>query len=243
MSDHSTETEPMRRAAGEKLRAFRQSLGMTQQQLADEIGVTQGMVNTFEHGKRGITPRIAARLNQRFPEITPNMLYLDDNPETQASDTSPDGDRAHLNGDGGQPRNEPSSFSGRLRFARSSRGLTQLQLGDAVGRNFTTVSGWESGKSEPSDYLIRHLAHVLDVDPNWLAGKDGLEPYDPNPLSSGREAIDARDGGFELHIATPISAHSKARILVDGPFGASEIDGLIKVLTLHREFMAEQGSD
>ncbi len=62
---------------GEMLREeFLKPLGLTQQQLADGIGVSYQRVNELINGKRGITPSTALRLAKYFntsPDFWLNM--------------------------------------------------------------------------------------------------------------------------------------------------------------------------
>jgi len=48
------------------LEEFLKPLGMTQAELAEEIGVSYPRINELIHGKRGITPDTALRLEQLF---------------------------------------------------------------------------------------------------------------------------------------------------------------------------------
>ena len=50
-----------------------------------------------------------------------------------------------------------------IRSLRESRGLTQAQLGDAVGVSDKAVSTWESGKREPRMGVIKKLAEFFGV--------------------------------------------------------------------------------
>lgn len=48
------------------LEEFLKPYGMTQRELADQIGVSYPRVNELVHGKRGVTPDTALRLAQLF---------------------------------------------------------------------------------------------------------------------------------------------------------------------------------
>lgn len=71
----------------------------------------------------------------------------------------------------------PISFSGmnigdRVRRARKNAGLTQKQLGDAVGVRQATISDLEKGESRSSAYLVQ-IADVCSVSAEWLATGKG----------------------------------------------------------------------
>lgn len=67
---------------GEMLREeFLEPMGLTQQQLADGIGVSYQRVNELINGKRGITPSTALRLAKYFgtsPDFWLNMQRAND---------------------------------------------------------------------------------------------------------------------------------------------------------------------
>ena len=56
------------------------------------------------------------------------------------------------------------SIGENIKSLRESRGLTQAQLGDAVGVSDKAVSTWESGKREP-----RMGAWPATVFPLWMS--------------------------------------------------------------------------
>lgn len=68
-----------------------------------------------------------------------------------------------------------------IKKARLLAGMSQKQLGDAIGKGISTVSEWESGKRSPDVELIPVLGKVLNVsqaflldltdDPKYEAGK------------------------------------------------------------------------
>jgi transcriptional regulator with XRE-family HTH domain len=62
------------------------------------------------------------------------------------------------------------SLGAQIRTAREAKGLTQRQLGDAVGASHVTVNRWESehttreeGAREPSVAMLRKMAKALDT--------------------------------------------------------------------------------
>ena len=59
-----------------------------------------------------------------------------------------------------------------MRRARKKAGLTQKELGDAVGVKQATISGLEKGDSRSSAYLVQ-IARVCGVNADWLATGNG----------------------------------------------------------------------
>lgn len=81
-----------------------------------------------------------------------------------------------------------------IRRYRKERGMTQIQLAQAVGVNVYAVKCWESGKYEPTVKSLKELCKVFEVSANILCGLD--EPSEPAPqvdmileTSTGRTAF------------------------------------------------------
>lgn len=62
------------------------------------------------------------------------------------------------------------SFGERLRVARTSRGIKQQSLGDAVGVSTMSIGRYESGAVDPKLNMVRRLAKALGVSAAELAG-------------------------------------------------------------------------
>lgn len=54
-----------------------------------------------------------------------------------------------------------------IRQARENAGLTQSELGDAVGRGRSTVYNWERQIADPSPPMLARVRRILDVDENF----------------------------------------------------------------------------
>lgn len=65
------------------------------------------------------------------------------------------------------------SIGENIKSLRESRGLTQAQLGDAVGVSDKAVSTWESGKREPRMGVVEKLAVFFNVPKSMLLFGDG----------------------------------------------------------------------
>lgn len=64
-----------------------------------------------------------------------------------------------------------------LKLARKARGLSQDEVGAALGKTQSTVSAWENGKLRPSLEQLVVLRRVLDADRGalWDAVEAELE--------------------------------------------------------------------
>lgn len=60
------------------------------------------------------------------------------------------------------------TFGKRLKEARKSKQLTQSQVADILGIDFTTISKYENNKSQPDNVTLQKLADLYDVSLDWL---------------------------------------------------------------------------
>ena len=60
----------------------------------------------------------------------------------------------------------------RLSKALKLRGVTQSELAEKTGINFSSISSYVSGRFEPKRTPLMKMAKALDVSPTWLAGFD-----------------------------------------------------------------------
>lgn len=74
----------------------------------------------------------------------------------------------------------------RIRMIRTEKGLTQAELGEAVGLNADRIQKYENGVRKPKNELLKKMADVLGVNP--------LAFTDPNITSK----VGAMYGLFEL---------------------------------------------
>jgi transcriptional regulator with XRE-family HTH domain len=67
-------------------------------------------------------------------------------------------------------KSEPSSFGQRLESLRKARGLTQLQVAQALETTQRTVSYYETQGGSPPAYVVTTLARLLHVSADELLG-------------------------------------------------------------------------
>ena len=84
-----------------------------------------------------------------------------------------------------KPEYNKNMVSERLNIALKKREMTQTELADLTGINFSTISSYVSGRFEPKRTPLLEMAKVLRVSPAWLAGFDvGMEEEVPSYDSS-----------------------------------------------------------
>ena len=62
------------------------------------------------------------------------------------------------------------NFPAALKSIRESRGMTQRELGEAMGINFNRISNWELGYNAPTLPVFRLLSLALNCPPGDLLG-------------------------------------------------------------------------
>jgi len=61
-----------------------------------------------------------------------------------------------------------TTFGNRLKHARKNKRLTQNEVAEQLGVDFTTVSKYENDKSQPDNETLRELAGLYEVSIDWL---------------------------------------------------------------------------
>lgn len=63
-------------------------------------------------------------------------------------------------------------LSEKIKKIRIQNGLTQSQLGDAIGVSKVSVSGYESGKRVPDLSTLIRIADIFEVSVDFLLGRE-----------------------------------------------------------------------
>jgi transcriptional regulator with XRE-family HTH domain len=93
-------------------------------------------------------------------------------------------------------------LSDTLRYLRKSRGLTQVQLADALNVSQSTVASWENGSRRPDLDILPQIAKFYGVSADILL--DGEMPSDDDPWQV-RERL-RRDPDFRELFSTAVKA-------------------------------------
>ena len=68
-------------------------------------------------------------------------------------------------------RTEREALGSRIRTWRQRRRFSQSELAERSGVTQSTLSNYENGKREPAVSILIHIAEVLDVSLDELAGR------------------------------------------------------------------------
>lgn len=140
-------------AIGHRIRAARESHGMTQEDLAQKMGYrSKSTINKIEKGINDIPRAKVAEFAHVLGVSAVSLMGLDPAPAV--------------------PSPAPSEAIGhRIRAARESHGMTMKDIAAAAGVSEGTVSRWESGDIENmKQNRIQAIAAALHVSPAYLMG-------------------------------------------------------------------------
>lgn len=60
----------------------------------------------------------------------------------------------------------------RIREKREKKGLTQVELAEALGITKQAVNSWEKGTQNPSSVILRYVADELECTADYLVGRE-----------------------------------------------------------------------
>jgi transcriptional regulator with XRE-family HTH domain len=96
-------------------------------------------------------------------------------------------------------------FADRLREARVAAGMTQEQLGFALGITKSSVSAWENARETPSFRVLPELRRALGRSLDELVC--GLQPAEASAIAEDKSSYKSRE-------ASPVARDEKERALL-----------------------------
>lgn len=163
------------------LKLIRERSGLTQQQMAEKLGVSRSAVGMYENGEREpnfetlelIADTFNVDMNyllckKPMTEVFPNAYCFDDDARDMAQFLYENPDYKVLF----DARGVHMCLGKNIRFLRTKYGLSQDCIADELGyKSFTTIQKWESGVSEPPLKALKKLADIFKVNMNDLVTK------------------------------------------------------------------------
>ena len=136
----------------------------------------------------------------------------------------------------------------RMIRARKQAGMTQEQLGEALGVSRQAVSKWESGQANPDVTYVVKLCELFHLSADWLLlgkeqGKDGVQP-EPAHL---RQNDSSEEDRYCVYLASTGAMDRKVSRLIellfqyswarpafpwDGPITRKEAKEIVKMVPL-----------
>lgn len=137
---------------GEKIAEQRKKLGLSQEELAEKLNISQKSISKYELGNRKPQYKVLVRMAEYFGVTTDYLLGVTDSTE-----------------------NEPESsvtrkFGNRLRELRVSEGITQFQMAVILDTSKSNISKYEAGTVEPGMEKINEIARFFKVTTDYLFG-------------------------------------------------------------------------
>lgn len=140
---------------GDRIKQLRNTLGMSQEELGQKVGVKKAAINKYETGivvnlKRSVIDKLSEALH-----TTPAYLMGWEDEKTNA------------------PLDIPPNFPARLRYLREQKGETQEQLAEAMGYDLEDITKWEAGENRPEFKEFSELTRYFETNLDFLLGRDG----------------------------------------------------------------------
>lgn len=87
------------------------------------------------------------------------------------------------------------AFGQRMKFARDQKGISQMELAEAVGASAGSIPGYENGLTDPRLSIVPKIATALGVSFAWLANGERVVDLgtDPDRAKKILEYIDFLD--------------------------------------------------
>ena len=95
------------------------------------------------------------------------------------------------------------SVGARIRMQRMMRGLSQTDLGKAVGVTFQQVQKYENGSNRVGASRLQQIANVLTVKPDFFFEDEGFSGF--GDVAGMQDFISSRDGVSLARAFTRIS--------------------------------------
>ena len=139
------------------IKVIRQKMKVTQTQLAEDIGLSNGIISLWESGLRTPSADAIIKLSRYFQLSTDYILKVtdDDSMLQRVDDFVVD----------------MTVFNSRLKELRAAKSLSQEQLANRTGLTKTSINHWENGKCLPNANAIIILAYFFGVTTDYLLGE------------------------------------------------------------------------
>ena len=128
-----------------------------------------------------------------------------------------------------QKENNMKSFSEKVADARNELGLTQTQLGNAVGVSLRSILDYEKGRKKPRPGTMRRLAKALGVSVKFLSDEDCLDPVADIEKDGYIEGARDRYGTEERRSAEQILAANTA-LFAGGDLSQEQKDAFFEAI-------------
>lgn len=135
--------------AGNKLKAYRESANLTQQQLADKLGIKQQNIARYELGQRTFKMNIVIMLANFFDKKVSDF-FPPEHFENKKEDVDNNKEKENL-------------FSKNLKYLREINNLTQEELSSKLNITRAKLGHLETGRREPNLKDIEKICNFFNI--------------------------------------------------------------------------------
>lgn len=139
---------------GRQVRFLRKKAGLTQEQLAEKLGISLNTVGTIERGEKFVSPGTIEKLANTL-KCSVQLLFAFNGAKQELSDNQEN--KAPIIG------TLRHKVGLRIKSIRTERFLTQVELAEKTGFSRSQVFNYESGIKTPSLEDFELLSNVLNV--------------------------------------------------------------------------------
>lgn len=132
---------------GEKIAEQRKKLGLSQEELAEKLNISQKSISKYERGNRRPSYEVLTSMASLFGVSADYLLELENGGETV--------------------------FGEKIVEQRKRKGITQQELADALNISRSTLAGYEAENKKPSYKVLVRIAEYFGVTTDYLLGAEG----------------------------------------------------------------------
>ena len=129
---------------GEKIAEQRKKLGLSQEELAEKLNISQKSISKYELGDRKPQYKVLARMAEYFGVTTDYLLELDGGGNTVLGE--------------------------RIAELRKVCDMSQKELGEKLGVSASAIGMYEQGRREPSNAMLIAMEKLFGVTVDYLLG-------------------------------------------------------------------------
>ena len=176
---------------GKNLRKVRIYNGMTQQELADKLGVSKAVISSYEQNKSMPSFATLIEIAGLFSVTTDYLLSFGDEHLDEKYDLS----RVTVKDNIGE-NDKISRLSGRLMGIgrqitqlREEKGITKQELANDLSLSITSIRKYENDLAAPSYGTLLEMARYFDVTTERLLGIDTGRKLDISSLPEDKKKL------------------------------------------------------
>lgn len=139
-----------------QLKTLRQEYGLSQQELADKIGISKSSINMYERGEREPGIETVKRIADFFNVDVDYLFGISDIKKRR----------------GFKIKRTNQSIAHNIKYHREQANLSQKELADLLGEIESVVIDLESGKNALNKNMLYKICDVLHVIPSNIISRD-----------------------------------------------------------------------